>query len=331
MGAYSWNNPGESYAQSSQASFERANFEHNQQQEISQVQAQISQIENRLAQIAQEKKQVESAFSTGKANFERSNKALEDKMAALMARRGDQGNFWKWKRQTENYGLETQKYDDVQKLELMNDANSKVNEAMKNLSSASGELNQKIAMDALKQAISSRDALRKRLGMTGDNSDVQTLIDKDNTDKAKQREKEETIAGYKNQIRFLANDKQIEAKRQQIMDDERLSQTEKDQLLSLPELKTQAEKNRDAERGARANGAGKATSEASDANSMSFSDAIAKYESLTKQQQEIFDKRFFGELQSLANEYEKMDAYDKKSWKKQNEKIWKVLREKGLI
>ena len=230
MGAYNWNNPGESYALAQ----EQATFAQNQHQEISQIQAQIEQIESRLAQISEEKKRIESDFVTGKERFDQSTKNLENKMAALMARRGDQGNFWKWKRQTDNYGQETESYNDLQRIELMNEANNKVNEAMKNLSSASGELNTQIAMDALKQAISSRDALRKKLGMTGDNSDIQTMVEKDKADKAKQKETEEVISGYKNQARFLANDKQIEIKRKQIMEDERLSQTQKDQYIPHP-------------------------------------------------------------------------------------------------
>ena len=290
MGAYNWNNPGESYALAQ----EQATFAQNQHQEISQIQAQIDQIEGRLAQISEEKKRIESDFVTGKERFDQSTKNLENKMAALMARRGDQGNFWKWKRQTDNYGQETESYNDLQRIELMNEANNKVNEAMKNLSSASGELNTQIAMDALKQAISSRDALRKKLGMTGDNSDIQTMVEKDKADKAKQKETEEVISGYKNQARFLANDKQIEIKRKQIMDDERLSQTQKDQLLSMPEFKTQTEKNRDAVRGVIASKSGEKTAKAIDADKLTldqFSGKLAKGEALTQEEETALAKK----------------------------------------
>ena len=290
MGAYNWNNPGESYALAQ----EKAAFAQNQHQEVAQIQAQIDQIEGRLAQISEEKKKIESDFVTGKERFDQSTKNLENKMAALMARRGDQGNFWKWKRQTDNYGQETESYNDLQRIELMNEANNKVNEAMKNLSSASGELNTQIAMDALKQAIGARDALRKKIGMTGDNSDIQTMVEKDKADKAKQKETEEVISGYKNQIRFLANDKQIEAKRNQIMADERLSQTQKDQLLGMPELKTQAEKNRDAKRGVIANKSGEKTAKAIDADKLTlaqFSGKLAKGEALTQEEETALAKK----------------------------------------
>ena len=315
MGAYNWNNPGESYALAQ----EQATFAQNQHQEISQIQAQIDQIEGRLAQISEEKKRIESDFVTGKERFDQSTKNLENKMAALMARRGDQGNFWKWKRQTDNYGQETESYNDLQRIELMNEANNKVNEAMKNLSSASGELNTQIAMDALKQAISSRDALRKKLGMTGDNSDIQTMVEKDKADKAKQKETEEVISGYKNQARFLANDKQIEIKRKQIMEDERLSQTQKDQLLSMPEFKTQAEKNRDAVRGAIANKSGEKTAKTIDADKLTldqFSGKLAKGEALTQEEETALAKKK-ADILAKYEQYTKTNGSRRKTfWKK---------------
>lgn len=315
MGAYNWNNPGESYALAQ----EQASFAQNQHQEISQLQTQINQIESRLAQISEEKKRIESDFATGKERLDQSAKNLENKMAALMARRGDQGNFWKWKRQTDNYGQETESYNDLQRIELMNEANNKVNEAMKNLSSASGELNTKIAMDALKQAISSRDALRKKLGMAGDNSDIQTMVEKDQADKAKQKATEEVISGYKNQARFLANDKQIEIKRKQIMEDERLSQSQKDQLLSMPEFKTQAEKNREAVRGVIANKSGEKTAKAIDADKLTldqFSGKLAKGEALTQEEETALAKKK-DDILAKYEQYTKTNGSRKKTfWKK---------------
>ena len=315
MGAYNWNNPGESYALAQ----EQASFAQNQHQEISQLQTQINQIESRLAQISEEKKRIESDFATGKERLDQSAKNLENKMAALMARRGDQGNFWKWKRQTDNYGQETESYNDLQRIELMNEANNKVNEAMKNLSSASGELNTKIAMDALKQAISSRDALRKKLGLAGDNSDIQTMVEKDQADKAKQKATEEVISGYKNQARFLANDKQIEIKRKQIMEDERLSQSQKDQLLSMPEFKTQAEKNREAVRGVIANKSGEKTAKAIDADKLTldqFSGKLAKGEALTQEEETALAKKK-DDILAKYEQYTKTNGSRRKTfWKK---------------
>jgi hypothetical protein len=103
------------------------------------------------------------------------------------------------------------------------------------------------------------------------------------------------------------------------MEDERLSQTQKDQLLSMPEFKTQVEKNRDAVRGVIANKSGEKTAKAIDADKLTldqFSGKLAKGEALSQEEETALAKKK-ADILAKYEQYTKTNGSRRKTfWKK---------------